>query len=332
MALMDYIKNKARSDKKTIVLAEGDEPRTLACAEIVKKEGIADLVLLGTKGVINAEGKYNLDGIPVIYPAESEYLADFANTFYEMRKAKGMTPEKALETMKTSVLYFGAMMVKKGIVDGMVAGAVHATSDVCRAAVQVVKATPGIAAVSSCFIMESPLPQFGDQGKMVYGDCGFIIDPNPEELAAIAIATAKTAKDVLDMDPRVAMLSFSTKGSASHPCVDKVLTALSRVKELKPDLLVDGELQVDAALVPSVGQFKSPGSPVAGKANVLIFPNLNAGNIAYKLTQRLGQAWALGPILQGLAKPINDLSRGASPEDIAGVVAVTAVQAQNVQK
>lgn len=332
MSLMDYIKNKARADKKLIVLAEGNEERTVAAAEIVKREGIADIILLGDEAQINAEGKYDIAGIRIINPATSEYLEDFANTFLEMRKAKGMTYEKALETMKNSVLYFGAMMVKKGVADGMVAGAVHATSDVCRAAVQVVRAAKGISAVSSCFIMESPYEEFGDKGKMVYGDCGFIIDPNPQELAAIAIATADTARTVLDMDPRVAMLSFSTKGSAKHACADKVLSALEIAKSLRPELLIDGELQADAALVPSVGKFKCPESPVAGSANVLIFPNLDAGNIAYKLTQRLGKAWALGPILQGLSRPVNDLSRGASPEDIAGVVAVTSVQAQSIKE
>ena len=268
----------------------------------------------------------------IIDPAKSEWLEDFADTYYEMRKAKGMTPEKAMELMKTDVLVFGAMMVKKGKVDGMVAGAVNSTSNVIRAAVTIIKMAPGIKYASSCFIMESPYPEFGDNGKMVYGDCGFVIDPDADQLSDIAIATAKTAHDVVDIDPKVAMLSFSTKGSASHPCVDKVIQATELVRQKAPNLPVDGELQVDAALVPSVGEFKSPGSPVAGHANVLIFPNLDAGNIGYKITQRLGKAWALGPILQGLAKPVNDLSRGCTAEDIAGVVAVTCVQAQNVGK
>ncbi len=331
MSLMDEIKGKARSDKKVIVLAEGNEPRTVAAAAIVKKEAIADVILLGDEAVIRAAGDYDIDGITIINPEKSEWLADFTETFYEMRKAKGITMEDAAKTMRNP-LYFGAMMVKKDIADGMVAGAVNATSNVIRAAVQVIKMAPGIKSASSCFIMESPYPEFGDQGKMVYGDCGFIIDPDSEQLSDIAIATAKTAKDVVGLDPRVAMLSFSTKGSAKHACVDKVTTALELVKQKAPDLLVDGELQADAALIPSVGEFKAPGSPVAGHANVLIFPNLDAGNIGYKLTQRLGRAWALGPILQGLAKPVNDLSRGATPEDIAGVVAVTCVQAQNVEK
>lgn len=329
MGLLDQIKAKARSNMKTIVLAEGNDERTIAAAEIVKKEGIANIKILGDEATIKGYGKYDIEGIEIINPEKSEWLQDFADTFYEMRKEKGLTREQALEYMRKP-LYFGAMMVKKDIVDGMVAGAVHSSGDVIRAAVTVVKPAKGIKTVSSCFIMESPLKEFGDNGKMVYGDCGFVINPNDEQLADIAITTAKTAKDVVDMEPRVAMLSFSTKGSAKHEMVDKVISATNIVKEKAPNLLIDGELQVDAALVPSVGQFKSPGSPVAGMANVLIFPDLNAGNIAYKLTQRLGQAWALGPILQGLAKPINDLSRGCSAEDIAGVVAVTCVQAQNI--
>ncbi|MDD6204342.1 MAG: phosphate acetyltransferase [Firmicutes bacterium] len=331
MSLMEHIKNKARADKKTIVLAEGHDRRTVAAAAIVRNEGIADIVILGDRAQIESFGE-DLTGIRIVEPAKSEWLEDFAQTYYELRKAKGMTPEKAMEIMKSDVLVFGAMMVKKDKVDGMVAGAVNSTSNVIRAAVTVIKMAPGIKYASSCFIMESPYPEFGDNGKMVYGDCGFVIDPDVDQLSDIAIATAKTAKDVVDIDPKVAMLSFSTKGSARHPCVDKVIQATELVKQKAPDLPVDGELQLDAALVPSVGEFKSPGSPVAGHANVLIFPNLDAGNIGYKLTQRLGKAWALGPILQGLAKPVNDLSRGCTAEDIAGVVAVTCVQAQNVGK
>ena len=331
MSLMEHIKNKARADKKTIVLAEGHDRRTVAAAAIVRNEGIADIVILGDRAQIESFGE-DLTGIRIVEPAKSEWLEDFAQTYYELRKAKGMTPEKAMEIMKSDVLVFGAMMVKKDKVDGMVAGAVNSTSNVIRAAVTVIKMAPGIKYASSCFIMESPYPEFGDNGKMVYGDCGFVIDPDVDQLSDIAIATAKTAKDVVYIDPKVAMLSFSTKGSASHPCVDKVIQATELVKQKAPDLPVDGELQLDAALVPSVGEFKSPGSPVAGHANVLIFPNLDAGNIGYKLTQRLGKAWALGPILQGLAKPVNDLSRGCTAEDIAGVVAVTCVQAQNVGK
>lgn len=331
MSLLEHIKNKARTDKKTIVLAEGHDPRTVKAAAIVRDEKIADIVILGNEEQIRSFGE-DLTGVKIIDPAKSEWLEDFADTYYEMRKAKGMTPEKAMELMKTDVLVFGAMMVKKGKVDGMVAGAVNSTSNVIRAAVTIIKMAPGIKYASSCFIMESPYPEFGDNGKMVYGDCGFVIDPDADQLSDIAIATAKTAHDVVDIDPKVAMLSFSTKGSASHPCVDKVIQATELVRQKAPNLPVDGELQVDAALVPSVGEFKSPGSPVAGHANVLIFPNLDAGNIGYKITQRLGKAWALGPILQGLAKPVNDLSRGCTAEDIAGVVAVTCVQAQNVGK
>lgn len=331
MSLMDYIKNKARADKKTIVLAEGCDPRTAAAAAIVKKEGIADIVILGNREEIAGFGS-DITGITIIDPSQSEWVEDFANTYYEMRKAKGMTLEQATQVMKTDALAFAAMMVKTDKVDGMVAGAVNSTSNVIRAAVTIIKMQPGIKYASSCFIMESPYPEFGDNGKMVYGDCGFVIDPDADQLSDIAIATAKTAKDVVGLDPKVAMLSFSTKGSAKHPFVDKVIEATALVRQKAPTLAVDGELQLDAALVPSVGEFKSPGSLVAGHANVLIFPNLDAGNIGYKLTQRLGKAWALGPILQGLAKPVNDLSRGCTAEDIAGVVAVTCVQAQNISK
>ena len=327
MSLLEQIKNKARTDKKTIVLAEGHDPRTVKAAAIVRDEKIADIVILGNEEQIRSFGE-DLTGVKIIDPAKSEWLEDFADTYYEMRKAKGMTPEKAMELMKTDVLVFGAMMVKKGKVDGMVAGAVNSTSNVIRAAVTVIKMAPGIKYASSCFIMESPYPEFGDNGKMVYGDCGFVIDPDADQLSDIAIATAKTAHDVVDIDPKVAMLSFSTKGSAKHERIDKVVHALNIVKESHPELDIDGEMQLDAAIVPVVAKQKAPGSTVAGHANVLVFPNLESGNIGYKIAQRFGGYMAIGPVMQGLAKPVNDLSRGCVAEDIVAAAAITALQSK----
>ena len=247
--------------------------------------------------------------------------------FYELRKAKGMTPEKARETIKNT-LFYACMMIKEGKADGMVSGAINTTGNTLRPGLQIIKMAKGINTISSCFIMEIPNKEYGDNGLMLFGDCAININPNPDELASIAIATANTAKTLLGMDPKVAMLSFSTKGSAKHENVDKVTAALAKVKELAPDLDVDGELQADAAMVPKVAALKAPGSKVAGHANVLIFPDLQAGNIGYKLVQRFGKAEAYGPILQGIAKPCNDLSRGCSVDDIVATVAITAVQAQ----
>lgn len=331
MALMDVIKKKAIADRKRILLPEGDEPRTVEAASKIAQQKIAEVVLLGDEEKIKkVAGNLDLTGVTIINPEKSEKLQEYANQFYEMRKSKGVTQEAALQTCKDT-LYFAVMMIKNKEADGMVSGAVHSTGDTLRPALQVIKTAPGISIVSSSFLMEIPNKKYGDNGVMVFADCAININPNADELAAIAVASAETAKSLAGIDPRVAMLSFSTKGSAKHEFVDKVAQAAAKLKEIAPNLNVDGELQADAALVESVGQLKSPGSPVAGKANVLIFPDLQAGNIGYKLVQRLAGAEAVGPICQGLARPVNDLSRGCSVEDIVSVVAITAVQAQNMK-
>lgn len=326
---MDEIKSKARADLKRIVLPEGAEERTVKAAGIIAKEGLAKVILVGSpeeirKQAPEIEGSEN---ITIIDPAKSDKLSAYANTFYELRKSKGITPEAAAKAV-TDPLYYACMMIKMGDADGMVAGAINTTANTLRPALQIIKTSPGISVVSSCFIMIMKNEDFGHNGVMVFGDCAVNPNPDAEQLAAIAVSTAKTAAQLTGMEPKVAMLSFSTKGSAKHELVDKVALATVRVRELNPELMVDGELQADAALVASVGQLKSPGSPVAGHANVLIFPDLQAGNIGYKLVQRLAGAEAVGPICQGLAAPVNDLSRGCSVDDIVSVVAITAVQAQ----
>jgi phosphate acetyltransferase len=325
---MDEIKSKARANLKRIVLPEGTEERTVKAAAIIAKEGLAKVIMMGSPEEIKKQAPdIESLGVTIIDPAKSDKLAEYADTFYELRKSKGITPEQALKTI-TDPLYYACMMIKKGDADGMVAGAINTTANTLRPALQIIKTAPGISVVSSCFVMIMKNEDYGHNGVMVFGDCAVNPNPNAEELAAIAISTAKTAAQLTGMDPKVAMLSFSTKGSAKHELVDKVAQATARVKELSPELMVDGELQADAALVASVGQLKSPGSPVAGHANVLIFPDLQAGNIGYKLVQRLAGAEAIGPICQGLAAPVNDLSRGCSVEDIVSVVAITSVQAQ----
>jgi phosphate acetyltransferase len=330
MGLMEKIRAKAKADLKVIVLPEGSEPRTVRAAEMIKNERLAKVVLLGDENEINrvakAEG-VNIEGITLINPLTSPKLQEYADKFYELRKSKGVTPEQALETVKNTI-YFGTMMVKLKEADGMVSGAIHSTGDLLRPGMQIIKTAPGISTVSSFFVMEVPDCKYGDNGLFVFADCAVNPNPNASELASIAVASARNAKALCNIEPKVAMLSFSTKGSAKHEAVDKVVEATRLAKEAAPDIMIEGELQLDAAIDAKVGQLKAPGSLVAGHANVLIFPDLQAGNIGYKLVQRLANAEAIGPICQGFAAPINDLSRGCSIEDIVNVVAITAVQAQ----
>ncbi len=331
MSVVEMIKNKAKNNVKKIVLPEGSEPRTVQASALIAKEKIAHVILLGNREEIERvalETNTDLTGVEIIDPKNCEKSSDYSNLLYELRKNKGMTLEEATNLTLNNTLYFGVLMVKSGDADGMVAGAINSTGNVLRPSLQVLKTAPGIKVVSSCFIMETTTPQYGENGVLVFGDCAVMPNPDADELAAIALASAETAKSLADIDPKVAMLSFSTKGSAKHDLVDKVVLATQKVKEINPELKIDGELQADAALVKSVGELKSPGSSVAGNANILIFPDLQAANIGYKLVQRLGNAIATGPIIQGLSKPVNDLSRGCSVEDIVNVVAITAVKAQ----
>lgn len=328
-SFIETLKAKAKADVKTIVLAEGEDLRTIKAAAIVKAEGYSKTVLLGNVEKIKTmalEEGLDIDGIEVIDPAEGN--EEFAELFAELRKSKGVTIEQARETVKDP-LYYGVMMVKTGKVDGMVAGAVNSSANVIRPSLQILKTAPNTKLVSAFFIMNVPDCEYGANGTFIFGDSGLNQDPNAEELAEIAISSAASFKTLVGEEPKVAMLSYSTYGSAKHDLVTKVQEATKLAKEKAPELAVDGELQFDAAVVPSVAAQKAPASDVAGKANVMIFPDLNAGNIGYKLVQRLAKAEAYGPILQGIAAPVNDLSRGCTAEDIAGVVAITAVQATN---
>lgn len=334
MELMKKLWNAAKSDKRRIVLPEGEEERTLLAAEKIYQLELAYPILVGDDERIYSKAKeigVNLDGIEIVNPEKSERLGEYIKEFYELRKNKGMTMEKA-EKIVRDPLYFGTMMVKLDDADGMVSGAVHTTGDLLRPGLQIIKTTPGVSVVSSFFIMMVPGSKYGEEGMLLFSDCAVNPNPNYEQLAAIAIATADTARELCKIEPRVAMLSFSTMGSADHETVEKVRKATELAKQLRPDLLIDGEMQLDAAIVEKVASQKAPNSKVAGRANVLIFPDLQSGNIGYKLVQRFANAEAIGPMCQGFAKPINDLSRGCSADDIVNVVALTAVQAQAQNK
>lgn len=326
---LDTIKKRARADKKTIVLPESMDKRTFEAAEKILKEDIANLVIIGTPAEIEEYGKgYDISGATVIDPYTYEKTEEYLNLFVELRKSKGLTYEQAKETALGDYMYYACLMVKAGDADGVVSGACHSTANTLRPSLQIIKTKPGTKLVSAFFVMVVPDCEYGANGTFIFADSGLVQNPNSEELAAIAACSAESFELLVGEDAYVAMLSHSTKGSAAHADVDKVVEATRICKEENPDLNVDGELQLDAAIVPSVGESKAPGSSVAGRANVLVYPDLDAGNIGYKLVQRLAKAEAYGPVTQGIAKPINDLSRGCSADDIVGVVAITCVQAQ----
>ena len=326
---LDRICERAKSDRKTIVLPESTDIRTIQAASMIMEKGIANIVLVGDENKIKElAGDIDLTGVTVVNPDTSDNFEEYADSFYEMRKQKGMTPEKAREIMKDP-LYWGVMMVKKGEADGMVAGAINSTANTLRPALQILKTAPGTKLASSFFIMVVPDCEYGEKGIFLYADSGLVENPNADELSEIAISSAKSFKKLVEAEPKVAMLSYSSYGSAKSELTEKVIEATRLAKEKAPDLILDGELQVDAAIIPGVAKSKAPASPLKGMANTLIFPDLNSGNIAYKLTQRLAKAEAYGPVTQGIAKPVNDLSRGCSAEDIVGVVAITCVQAQD---
>lgn len=330
MSFIDGIKERAKQNVKTIVLPETEDARTLEAASKVLQQKIANVILIGNKEKVLADAKaqgLDLSEVPVVDPANCDKFDTYAQTLFELRKAKGMTEEAAKDALLNNYLMFGVMMVKMGDADGMVAGACHATPDVLRPSLQVLKTAPDADLVSAFFIIDVPNCEYGANGTFLFADSGLNQDPNPQELASIAKSSAKSFELLVGKEARIAMLSHSTKGSAKHALVDKMVEATNITKEKYPELKVDGELQFDAAVVPSVGASKAPGSDVAGSANVMIFPNLDAGNIGYKIAQRLAKADAFGPVLQGVARPVNDLSRGCSADDIVGVVAITAVQA-----
>lgn len=335
MSFIDEIKNRAKKDIKKIVLPESEDDRTLRATSEVLKQKFAEIILVGNKEkILKRANELNLENVEeaeIIDPVNSDKYDEFVEKFYELRKNKGMTIEKAKEYMLDNT-YFGMMMVKQGYADGLVSGAVHSTSDTLRPALQILKTAPGTKLVSAFFMMIVPNCEFGEDGVFLFSDSGLNENPDSEALSEIAISSSKSFDLLVGKEPKIAMLSYSSHGSAKSDLTEKVITATNLVKEKAPELLVDGELQLDAAIIPEVAEYKAKGSPLKGKANVLIFPDLNSGNIGYKLVQRLAKAEAYGPLCQGIAKPVNDLSRGCNSKDIEGVIAITAVQAQEQEK
>ena len=330
MSFIESIKQRAKQNIKTIILPEAEDKRVLEAASKVIAQGFAKVILIGNKEQVEKDSKENnidLSGVEIIDIKSSTKKQEYAQKLFELRQAKGMTKEEASKLIEEPI-YFGMLMLKNGEADGLVSGAAHSTSNTLRPALQILKTAPNTKLVSAFFVMCVPNCEYGEHGTFIYGDSGLNQNPNADELSEIAISSAKSFKSLVEAEPKVAMLSYSTYGSAKSELTEKVIEATKLVKEKAPDLLVDGELQVDAAIIPEVSKSKAPGSPIEGNANVLIFPDLNAGNIGYKLTQRLAKAEAYGPLCQGIAKPVNDLSRGCSSDDIVGVVAITAVQAQ----
>ena len=333
MSFVETMKEKARQNIKTILLPESEDVRVIQAAADVEEEGFAKAVLIGNEENVKQialDNNIDVSKVTIINPLKSEKFGEYSNKFYELRKAKGMTPEKAKEIMKEPI-YFGTMMVKVGDADGIVSGACHPTAHTLRPALQILKTAPGTKLASAFFLMVTKCPEYGEDGVFIFADSGMNEYPDADGLSEIAISSAKSFKQLVGKEPRVAMLSYSTYGSASSPLTEKVIEATRILKEKAPDLLCDGELQLDAAIIPEVAERKAPGSPIVGKANVLIFPDLDAGNIGYKLVQRFGRAEAYGPLCQGIAKAVNDLSRGCSSDDIVGVVAITSVQAQDME-
>lgn len=335
MSLLNQIFERAKANPQRIVLPEGEEIRTLKAADIILKDKVAKLILIGDRDTIlksAAENQLtNISNARIIDPENDSEINKYTGLLYELRKSKGMTKEEA-DKLARNPLYLGCLMIKNGDADGELAGALNTTGNVLRPAFQIIKTKPGISVVSGAFLMFTPTPQYGENGLLVFADCAVNPCPSAKELAEIAVSTAETTKAIAGFEPKIAMLSFSTKGSAKHELVDKVIEATKLAREMNPEILIDGELQADAALVPAIGQSKAPGSNIAGQANVMVFPDLQSGNIGYKMVERFSGTQAVGPILQGMAAPVNDLSRGCSVEDIVKMIAITANQAQSSEK